>query len=169
MVDRSDLGPEAQNQALLEKINACLEKLGSTSKWIKAPEFLPEYEALRDKKILLVDDVVNVIEGYIPDLVVATQGKADFILYNGETLEQLVQHILQTNSDIVLVDYNLSQSLKGDRVIKEMRNQFSGKLIGFSSNQWNNEKFKEAGADGSVEKQSWSIEVSIKELAELLK
>ena len=167
-MDKADLGHEAEQVAILDKINTALQKLGSTSKWIRPPDFFTEYESLRNKSIVMVDDVINVLENYAPDLLVATGGKAKFIHYNNETLDELVKKILAHNPDIVLLDYHLSRQLTGSQVAIALKKQFSGDVVGFSSDERTKTDFLEAGAKGCVDKGSATPEQTIQALGKLI-
>ncbi len=177
-MDKVDLGHEAEQAAILDKINSALQELGSTSKWIRAPDFFPEYESLRNKKIVMVDDVINVLENYAPDLLVATDGKANFIHYNNETLDELVKKIISMsgiktkiiahNPNIVLLDYHLSRQLTGSQVAMALKKHFSGDIVGFSSDETTNKNFTEAGVKGCVDKGSATPEQTIQALGKLM-
>lgn len=131
-----------QHQAeLLEKINAPLQELSKQvkwlgGKWIKLPESLPEYEKLKGKRILLVDDAATVIGGLLPQFMVATDGNFSFIQYKGEDLKLLIKEIIEKNPEILLLDYNLSEAyseegLKGTDVANAVRDAaFEGKMVG---------------------------------------
>ena len=74
-----DLNLIPQEPSPLDKINAILKDLGSSAKWKRAPEHIEGAELLREKTIVMVDDEQQVLEAFVPDLVVATDGKAIFI------------------------------------------------------------------------------------------
>lgn len=160
--------PEVPKEELLEKINKALADLGSTAKWKRAPECLEGYEALRDKTVVMVDDVKAVLENYAPHLIVATEGKASFIEYKGQQLDELIRQIMGQNPNIVVMDYNLSDDLKGTSVIEALKAQnFSGEVVGFSSDSHTAKKFADAGAIGIVDKGEYSPEESVEKLAGL--
>ena len=160
---------ESREEDLLQRINRALKELGSSSKWLKLPKFLPDYESLRGKKILLVDDVVEVVESLIPDLMVATDGNASFIHYKEQELELIISEILEKNPDIILLDYNLSESLKGTEIARILKEKaFTGKSIGFSSEKDTSKKFIDAGAFGYVEKNAYDPEACLKGIAKIV-
>lgn len=157
---------EVQKELLLEKVNAALQELGSTARWLKTPELVEGGEALRDKIIVMVDDIKDVLEAFAPHLIVATDGKASFIQYRGERLEELLNEILARNPNIVLLDYHLSDQLKGTAVARALREAgFKGDSIGFSSDKNAVGEFDKVGA-GFLEKNAWDPETSVKSLAE---
>jgi hypothetical protein len=158
---------EDNNPDLLSKINTTLAKLGSTAKWIKTPEFRAEYKPLQDKKIILVDDSVAVLENQMPKLMVATNGKALFVLYKGEPIEELIKQILSQNADIILMDYTLSEEINGSMAIDLLRQEgFTGKIIGYSSSKDSNMEMVKHGAVGTVDKFKMD---SVRLLGELIK
>ena len=97
---------------LLDRINRALKELGSSAKYKKAPKYKPGFEHLRDKTVVIVDDVYGVLEGFIPEMMVASNGNADFIHFTNQSKEELVRQIMEKNPDIVFLDYNLSDELK---------------------------------------------------------
>ncbi|MDO8575655.1 MAG: hypothetical protein Q7R78_03080, partial [bacterium] len=96
--------PESNREVLVNKINSLFETLGSFMRWKKTPEFLAEYEPLKGKKIILLDDVQGVLEGFIPFLSVATDGNFSFIHYKGQSPEEISKEIIDMNPDIALID-----------------------------------------------------------------
>ena len=167
-----DLGEKnfvPKEPALIDKINSTLENLGSSSKWKRALEIIEGTEILRDKTIAMVDDEQGVLEAFVPDLMTATDGKATFIKYNGQSIEELVAQIQAAEATLILLDYHLSKMLKGSDVARALSDEgFLGIAIGFSSDNNAKKDFEDAGAFGSVEKEAWSPETSIKQLAKLL-
>lgn len=158
----------AEQPSILDIINSELQKLGSKGRWLSAPEFLPEYEVLKGKRILMVEDVIGLIENNLPEFIVATGGNASFLHHTEESTGGLVNKILATNPDIVLMDYNLANEIKGSNVTKILLNSdYRGKVVGFSSENRDRE-FKEAGAIGSITKGGLETSDSVKELAGLL-
>ena len=161
--------PETHGTVLLKKINKALADLGSTAKWKRAPEFLENYMPLKDKIVVVVDDVKAVLENFAPHLIVATNGNALFIEYKGQELDELIQQIMDYNPSIVVMDYHLSENLKGTSVIKALRVQnFQGGAVGFSSDSHTAGAFSAAGAKGSIDKGGHFPEQSVEELANLI-
>lgn len=165
LIDK-DLKP--QEQSPIDKINATLKELGSTAKWKRAPERIEGTEVLKDKTVAMVDDERGVLEAFVPDLMVATDGKATFIRYGGQSVEDLIKQIWQTKADLVLLDYHLSEMLKGYEITRALIDAgFAGSVVGFSSDNDAKRKFKEAGALGSVDKEAGFPKSSVSKLAEL--
>ncbi len=158
-----------QEPLLIDKINGTLKMLGSTMKWKRAPEVIKGAEVLKDKKIAMVDDEQGVLESFVPDLMTATDGKAAFIKYEGQSIDELTKQIQDAEADLVLLDYHLSEVLKGSDVARALTdNGFSGDMVGFSSDPGAASDFKKEGALGSVDKKAWSPEVSVEQVAQLL-
>lgn len=160
---------ETIEDIVLSKINQRLSELGSTAKWRRPPGSFREYEVLKGKTILMVDDIQGVIEGFVPDLMVATNGNASFIHHKEQTAEELADKIIETNPDIVLLDYNLAHNIKGDTIARLLKEKgFAGESIGFSSENEHAGKFIRAGALGCIEKSTYEPSDSIKKLAEIV-
>lgn len=167
--EKSLQDPETQKTILLEKINTALSELGSTSKWKRAPDFLEGYVPLKDKTVVMVDDLKMILEQMVPYLLTATEGKASFIEFTGQQLEELIEQITTHSPDIVLVDYHLSDELKGTNVIEALHGQnFQGEVVGFSSDSRTARAFIDAGAKGAVDKGGYDPENSVKELAAVI-
>ena len=121
-----------QEPLLIDKINGTLKMLGSTMKWKRAPEVIKGAEVLKDKKIAMVDDEQGVLESFVPDLMTATDGKAAFIKYEGQSIDELTKQIQDAEADLVLLDYHLSEVLKGSDVARALTdNGFSGDMSEF--------------------------------------
>lgn len=164
----TDKDQENHQAFLLDKVNAALRELGSTAQWKRAPEFLKEYEPLRGKTVLLVDDVNDVLQAIMPELIVATDGNASFIEYKQQELEELVKEIIERNPNIVLLDYHLSDELKGETIVRTLaEQQFVGSAIGFSSDSDTTRSFKNSGAMASVRKNAGFPEATVKDIAKL--
>ncbi|MFA6270037.1 MAG: hypothetical protein WC657_02395 [Candidatus Paceibacterota bacterium] len=152
---------------LKDKINETFEKLGVSARWRKAPEAIEGTKVLKDKTIVMVDDVVGVLESFAPHLIVATEGKASFITYNGQPLEELINQILESNPNLVLMDYHLSGTLKGSEVIRKLKEaNYDGDSVGFSSDNNTTMDFENAGAVASISKEAGYPEASVKELSQ---
>jgi CheY-like chemotaxis protein len=181
-MEDKEISKEQQKQAILEKINCELEKLGSTTKWLKIPEGLEGNKILEGKIIVMVDDVKEVLEALAPALTVVTEGKANFVHYTGQELKQLLDEIMAYNPDIILLDYHLPlpdqpkeiksdipNGIKGTEVLKALQEAgFAGKTIGFTSDENASIEFMGKGASGCVKKNAGWPEKSIKELTALL-
>ncbi|MEK7608325.1 MAG: hypothetical protein AAB495_01995 [Patescibacteria group bacterium] len=160
---------ESQPPDILERINTALAGLGSTAKWKRAPKFEQEYNPLRGKTVIMVDDAQGVLEAFAPTLMVATEGKAVLILFNGQSAEELAAEIQAKKADIVLLDYHLSESIKGAAVGRKLLGGgFEGKLFGFSSDPDTVRAFRDAGVNDCISKEAGSPEKSVKDLAQRL-
>lgn len=162
-------GPEVIKVPILEKINKALADLGSDSKWRRAPEFMAEYLPLKDKVVVMIDDIKEILENFVPHLMVATEGKSSFIEYKGQKLDELVQQIMKYHPDIVVVDFHLSDYVKGSSVVRALKEKnFAGEMVGFSSDSHVAREFTNAGAKGAVEKNNAYPERSVGELAKIV-
>lgn len=155
-----------ESNPVLELVNNALEKLGSKMKYIKAPEYLPEYDALKGKKIIMIDDSFDVLENILPELVVASNGNAETIHYTNQKLEELVVELLDKHPDILILDYHLSDYLKGIEIAKELNKAgFEGKIVGGSSESERGKEFMKVGAVGNIDKTEYPTSDTIKHLA----
>jgi len=154
---------------ILEKINSALGALGIEDQYIKAPDFLPEYEVLKGKKILIVDDIKGVIANNLPEFIVATDGNAGAVCHTEQSFDELVSEILASKPDIILMDYSLANRITGIDVINELKaNGYTGKTVGYSSEKSRDAEFKRAGAIGSINKTGYEVSDSVKALISLL-
>ncbi|PIR87104.1 MAG: hypothetical protein COU11_02660 [Candidatus Harrisonbacteria bacterium CG10_big_fil_rev_8_21_14_0_10_49_15] len=154
---------------ILAKINSALTGLGSTMQWLRAPDARSEYKPLEGRRIVMVDDVQMVLEGMLPELIVATSGNAEPIHFTGQQVEDLIAQILSANPEIVLVDYHLSEQLKGSEVTALLRRAgFTGTVIGFSSDPDTVRAMERAGGNGCVKKEAGFPEDTVIELAKFI-
>lgn len=150
----------------LEAINQHLENLGSTTRWKKAPSDLPKYQSLHRKKVLLVDDQLAVIETFIPHLTVATENNFSFILCSkNDSLSELAQQIAKEKADLILLDYHISSTFKGDDLARLIKKSHKGLLIGFSSDRDSKQHWIAAKVYARIEKNADEPIESIKSLA----
>jgi CheY-like chemotaxis protein len=154
---------------LLKNINITLKTLGSDTLCTVLPDLSPDDAHLKGKTILMVDDKLINLQLFVPALMVATDGKALFLhVQDEEELDEVVEKILALHPDIVLLDYNISENIKGDYLVEPLQEQSEGIIIvGFSSDRSGLQAFENAGVTHCVEKRSWDPVSSIKELAEI--
>jgi len=118
---------------------------------------------LENKKILYLDDTKSELELFGDEFSKLTKNLILFH-YQDESLEELTEKIILENPDIVLLDYNLSTTLKGSDVCKKLREEnFSGTIIGFSTVPCK-ERFLESGADSFILKDVRNPKSIIEEL-----
>lgn len=123
---------------------------------------------MKDKTVLLVDDMETVIDVFHPLLVKETDGKAKFICHRGESAAELADLIFKLNPDLVLLDFNLAGGIKGAAVGKELVGRgFGGVVVGFSTVDAA-EDFKAAGVTYFVPKSIHQPERSVGELKRLV-
>ncbi len=149
---KAELGAEgrATQSEILAKINEKMKTLlgDEAVKYREVPKTLPEWDSLRDKKVLLVTDLIEVLKSLIPELLAATEGKAEFFKYDGEDMSDLVEYILSSNSDMVILSDTLSEGVEGSEIVRELNKfNFSGKVVGIGKNGGD---FEEAGVDNFI-------------------
>ncbi len=126
-------------------------------------------EALRGKKVMLVDDSEDVLRAFIPPLMAATEGRALFLRPHGEDAAALAKAITARAPDVVLMDGELSGGLQGFAVVRELQAvRPQVRCIGFSSAEGLRETFLAAGAVGFVEKHAGDPWGSLHEAAVML-
>jgi len=162
-----------KNPLLLETINNIMNELNKEAPWLKGnlktiPEFLPEYEKLKGKKILWIDDTANLIGKLAPHFVVATDNNFSFVLHKDQSKGGLLQEVLDKNPDIILLDYSLANGVKGDILAKILiAEDYTGKIIGFSGDGTITDHFKNAGVE-AVHKDEDNPSKSLKDIANLI-
>ena len=168
-IENEQSKPELSPEDLKNMVNQTLLELGSTMKFKKVKEAVPGCESLLGKRIVMIDDVKDVLESFVKDLVVASGGNASFILHKDQLLGELVNEVIQRNPDIVLVDGNLAGDIKGDMVIEELRkNNVNAKAIVFSSDSHMADRVKFKHID-FVKKEAHDPESSVKRVADIVK
>lgn len=163
--------PKAKDNtaALLSRVNETMQELGSSSKWLKLKKMPEGAEVLKGKRIVMVDDLRNILTSYVPNLIVATDDQAGFVLHEQQSMETLVEQILEKTPEIILMDRKLASGINGADVTRSILQKEPGiKIIGFSS-EGDATDFMGAGAVGFVEKDTLEPAESIKQVAELLK
>lgn len=165
MLDHPDDACERSPEELLECINHALEDMGSTMRYKKIPDAFPGCESLKGKHITMVDDSHIILEGFLAELMIATGGCAQCIHQQGQTVDELVNEVLATNSDAILMDYML-QGYHDDTVIRRIREKNPSLLcIGFSSMAG---AFDHTGIP-SVRKNAWDREEVFQKIAEIVR
>ncbi len=173
-MEKPDNNIEQNNAILVEKINSELERLLGKNKFIPV-EGLPKIsqetkELLHGEKILIVDDSDFVLTDYIPGFMAATDGNASGFFSKGNDFFEISTEVQKINPSIIFMDYNFrGATFTGADVVMRIRNNFPGKIIGFSSDPNNNdEKFKNAGVDFCIYKDD-HVEYALSELTKFLK
>ncbi|HAI22499.1 TPA: hypothetical protein DCP77_00725 [Candidatus Collierbacteria bacterium] len=170
-MDYSEHVENAQNSGqkdLLKEAKSILKTIQGELAFVDTlPIPLVGTENLRDKKITLLDDQETVFGSFVPRLLVETNGKAAFIYHQGQTAEEIIEELLKTNPDAVLIDYNLANGIKGSDLVKILnKKEFPGKVFGFSTDMRANMAFKEANADGVIYKDINNTESPIRQLSQ---
>jgi DNA-binding NarL/FixJ family response regulator len=135
---------------ILEKTNEVLQELGFKPV-SKLPRDSDAFNALKGKRVVMVDDSKGLVESYIPWLVVSTGGTASAILHTDQSVEALVAAVVERAPDVVLMDFNLKMEIKGTAVMEALRKSgFTGHVVGFSSDPGTALSFEKAGAAVSI-------------------
>ncbi|TSC57842.1 MAG: N-methyl-transferase [Candidatus Peregrinibacteria bacterium Greene0416_19] len=162
------LAPDRKEE-LLRQVNDTLAGMQSTMKYKRLIDPIPGCEALRGKRIVMVDDNSGVLQNFVEHLTVVTDGSVSFIRHGDQELENLIREIMSTHPDIVLMDYHLSETLKGDAVVRALLERQPGAMcIGFSSDNNAREPFVRAGAKGVARKEAYDAEASLRAVAEIV-
>ena len=159
----------------LEKINAALEKFGDNARWVRPPQYRKIYDALKGKRVVIVDDAIEILTLFLPELMVATDGYCFPILHTTESAEELAREIIQYKPDIILMDYYLAgffdnrpDRITGADVIKILRNYESMNIIGFSSSGRVVNLFMDVGTDYCIDKTSGMPDEIITRVAQFI-
>ena len=159
---------------LKQRVDEEFAKIGSTSKitplGIKSILAVTSgAEALLGKRILVVDDSIGVLQGTIPLLTVATNGQAKYILHKGEDVETMCTAVIEANPEFVLMDYSLAGGLTGDTIIQRLRQLRPDiKCVGFSSESNRGTEFSKAGAIGSIKKDPYDEEGTLRGIVSMI-
>ena len=117
----------------------------------------------------MLEDQGIVLETFAPILLFETNGKATFIYHQGQSTEEIIEELIKTNPDAVLIDYNLANGLKGTDIVKILnQKKFPGKVFGFSIDIRANRAFQEVNADGVIYKDLNNTESPIRQLSHYL-
>ncbi len=155
--DHGEKIPDTAKAAIRENLTRALaETGGGLSASLALPEeYNPGTEALRGKRIVMVDDEVNAVLQSIVHGSVATDGHFDVVLQKDatDTADRLADRILEKNPDLVLVDFDFAFSVTGDMVVRALREKgYSGRIIGSSQRSDNAEAFLKVGVINSYDK-----------------
>jgi len=179
---RNALEEATSPEMMLERFNQILAELGFTRKYNKLPASREEYAPLEGKSVLIVDDSMSVITEFIPELLIATGGNANFVHHQEQTTNDLIEDefervlntIIAENPDIVLMDLMLANNIRGTEVERQLRAYGfdTTKIIGFSSLSGKDiiEQFQNAGALYATSKDPWgSTADSVTRVAHVVK
>ena len=133
--------------SLLADINAAQRELGSTSRYKFLPNISEDIAAgLQGKRVLIVDDSIDVLQHWSPLLLAATLGTSKHVLHSDQSLIELCREITLKDPEIVLLDYSLSGELTGPTLAARLKLLLPGILVmGFSSDDESNLSFLKSG------------------------
>ncbi len=165
-----EISPEEKAyQQRLKRVNEEMEKLSLTMRYKKIERNIENCEALKDKKVIMVDDFAKIISDFVPELILATDDNASFLLHTDQTIGGLAGKILKDNPDIVLMDKNLANKINGADVVRViMHHNPEIVCIGFSSEPDYNQEFLSAGAKGFVKKNILDTTGTIQSVAKIV-
>lgn len=160
---------EEKETRILEKINGVLRRLGSSER--KNLQVIRGTDALRGKRITILDDEKPLLGIFVPVFLSATEGEGDFVLHQGESADEVARQIIAQVPDIVLLDYDLQKGVKGTNVAIELRNQgYSGVVLIFSSiDRTKSKDYPADKIDGSVIKGAGGIADSVRGVANFVR
>lgn len=168
---------------LLELVNMALSSIGARSRWKSLPTDNPQFTPLKGRDLVIVDDSRDVLEIFLPYLVVATEGRTYGIFVHQEKIETAWDVALEALvvlekkaadglKSVILMDYDLDRGLTGRDVTNELRkNGFEGVIIGFSGMEedYVRSDFLAAGANAFVLKKTAEPEETVARIGEVLK
>lgn len=129
-----------------------------------------QFDDLINCNMLLIDDSQLVMAAFIEPLMYATNGNASFLWHRDQSPEQLMDQVVEKKPDVVLIDANLEDGLRGYHLIPLLKNRLpNASFIGFSTAPSTRDAFMAAGAIGFVEKDISDPERNLREIAEVLK
>jgi hypothetical protein len=165
----SESGCDNKNTDYLEKAKKIIKKITGIEPYLDSlPTPQKDTENLRDKKIAVVDDQEATFTAFVLPLLVETNDNASFIPYLRQTKEEIVDELLGLDLDVILLDLNLSSSLKGIDIAKALtEGGFSGKMFGFSNDMRAKEEYSKVGAE-IITKDLFHPDGSLRELSQLL-
>lgn len=148
--------PGTESIRLLELINSHLALLHSGEPRNTYSE-LPKVEkcpVLSSRRLLMVDDSTGFLREWIPLLLVATGGNADFLLHrDGVSDAELLRSIVEKKPDLILLDYQLADGVVGENLVSPLQQHLpSCIIIGFSAHDELSNKILRAGAHGVAPK-----------------
>jgi CheY-like chemotaxis protein len=109
-------------------------ELGVTASWPRVAPPLEFAPALFDRRVVMVDDSPDMMAAFVPALLAATNGRAQFLLHQGESAEEVVERVLELKPDLVLMDGELVGKTRGWTVTAELFKRTPDlPTIGFSS------------------------------------
>jgi hypothetical protein len=118
-------------------------------------------------KIAIVDDVSGHLINAGMDLLVASNNNLALIHHTNQSYTALLNEIIAVQPDIILLDYELCNGIRGVDLISDLKRSLPDVcIIGHSSSFGYNMKLIESGAHGSINKPSEDVATLTAELYE---
>ena len=126
----------------------------------------PKCESLLDLRILMVDDIQQVLCSFIPELNAACGQQAQFLLHQRENEEALAKKIIALSPSLLLLDGSLAGGLAGWEVLKVIF-KYNAKMscFGFSAEPRYEKYFSQAGALAFIHKRTSETAATIQDIA----
>jgi DNA-binding NarL/FixJ family response regulator len=158
-----------KNEIIIE-LNKKLKKVSDSISFNDLPEADPESAYISGRRVVMVDDSPRIITHYFPHLMSATEGRADFVYHLRQSQEELIKEIKDIGPEVILLDANLGRGVKGYNIVDKIKKEVPSVIVlGFSSDDFTEELFLQAGAVGFVWKISDNPRQVIKKVALVLK
>jgi DNA-binding NarL/FixJ family response regulator len=138
---------------LLERVNAVAAHY-HYGRFIQLPEVsMDARRALSQVRVALVDDTVDVIAMVGAELVVASGDCATLVYHTRQSAQELIEEIVASQPDIILMDGQLSRYVSGASIIPELAERLPHCcIIAHSGSDELNSDMLDAGAFKSIAK-----------------
>jgi DNA-binding NarL/FixJ family response regulator len=145
---------------LLARLNSMSETY-QYGRFKSLPEISPEASAiLAGVRVTVVDDLPDVLMNVGADLLVATENNVSLILHLSQSAETLVDEIVTTSPDLILMDGALRRGVKGADLLRTLSERLPNTcLVGHSGDDELNKEMLRVGAFGFVSKTGGDVQV----------
>lgn len=145
---------------LLTRLNAMSETF-QYGRFKSLPEISPEAsKILGGVRITIVDDLADVLMHVGADLLVATEGNISLLYHTTQSFEELVEQIVATSPELVLMDGALRRGMKGADLITSLTAKLPGTcMVAHSGDDDLNQEMLKVGAFGFISKMGGDVQV----------
>lgn len=145
---------------LLARLNSMSESF-QYGRFKSLPEISPEAHAiLAGVRITIVDDLPDVLMHVGADLLVATDNNISLIFHTTQNAEGLVEEIIATSPDLILMDGALRRGIKGADLLQTLSARLPTTcMVGHSGDDHLNQQMMRVGAFGFVSKKAGDVQV----------